>query len=272
MASKKDLFTIFQDNQHLFDQAPSGGAWDKLEGRLDRHRRRNRFSMIRSLSMAAAVLLLAVVAILLSIAVGEKPSKLLNKSPQPIASESLEKNTLESVEELRQTRYTQLAERQRQRSINEGSPDRKLVLARNREASSALETVSSFSWLEGNWEPRAVDAHAPINWKKIGEHALEGTINNGGKEELIRIFQEENTLYFATDFGQGQQLRYALQYATPYTADFERKGGEHPRQIELTRNKNNSLSIVYRQQTSEKPLHLLAREQQVFEWRKLQLQ
>lgn len=272
MANKKDLFSIFQDNQHLFDSAPSPRAWDKLERRLDGHRSRNRLSTLRTISMAAAVLLLAVVAILISIAAGEKPTRLLNQSPQPLASERLQADDIEAAEELRQTLYAQQAEQQRQRPINEGPTDRRLVLAKNRSASTALESLSRFDWIEGEWQPQDSKAHPAIQWKKIGDHAIEGQITQGEVTERIRIFQDGETLYFSTDFRKDQQVRFALQYATPNTAVFENRSEGFPQQVTLTRSKNNRLTLIYEQKDAAAAPGLLNRKQQVRSWYKIQLQ
>ena len=55
MKPKKDIFDLFRDNQHKLNERPSHEAWGKLESRLDQHKDRNRSSIYRILSMAAAV-------------------------------------------------------------------------------------------------------------------------------------------------------------------------------------------------------------------------
>jgi hypothetical protein len=222
--------------------------------------------------MAAAVLLLAVVAILISIAVGEKPTRLLNKGPQPLASEQLQADDVEAAEELRQTLYAQRAEQQRQRPINEGPADRKLILAKNRSASTALESLNRFDWIEGEWQPQDSKAHPAIQWKKIGDHAIEGQMTQGEATEHIRIFQDGETLYFSTDFRKDQQVRFALQYATPNTAVFESSSDGFPKQVTLTRSKNNRLTLKYEQKDAAAAPGLLNRRQQVRSWYKIQLQ
>lgn len=49
---------LFRNNQHKLNERPSARTWERLESRLDDHRRRGRVTMIRQWSMAAAVLLL----------------------------------------------------------------------------------------------------------------------------------------------------------------------------------------------------------------------
>ncbi|MEQ8704710.1 MAG: DUF6265 family protein [Phaeodactylibacter sp.] len=272
MASKKDLFSIFQDNRHLFDSTPSPRAWDRLERRLDGHRRRNRFSMLRTFSMAAAVLFLAVLGVLISVAVGEKPARLLNKGPQPLASEQLPADDIEAAEELRQTLNTQQAEKQRQRPINEGPTDRKLVLAKDRSNSTALESLNRLQWLEGDWQPQDAKAHAAIHWEKVGRHALKGELQHSGTTEHIRIFEEGGTLYFSTDLGKEAQARFALQYATPGMAVFERDNDTFPQKVILSRSKHNRLMLRYEPKSKGNAQGLLLRKQQVREWYKIQLQ
>lgn len=272
MADKKDLFSIFRDHQHQFDTPPSPRAWDKLERRLDGHRRRNRLSMLRNFSMAAAVLLLAVITVLVSMALGEKPGRFLNQSPAPLASEQLQTDNVEAAEELRQTQRTQRAEQQRQQPINEGPADRKIVLAKKREASSALESVAKLYWLEGNWQAQDSRSHGAVNWVKIKQHAIEGQIEHEGQTEHFRIFQEGATLFFSTDFGQGQRKRFALQYATPNTAVFEREGPVFPKKIILSRTKHNRLVLLYEQDKENLKSGVLSRKQKVRKWYKIQLQ
>ena len=55
MKPKKDIFDLFRDNQHKLNERPSQEAWGRLESRLDQHKDRNRTSLYRILSMAAAV-------------------------------------------------------------------------------------------------------------------------------------------------------------------------------------------------------------------------
>lgn len=272
MANKKDLFSIFRDNQHLFNSAPSPRAWDKLERRLEGHRSRNRLSFLRTVSMAAAILLLAVVAILVSIAVGEKPSRLFNQSPKPLASEQLQADDIEAAQELRQTLYAQQAEQQRQRPVNEGPADRKLILAKDRSASSALESLNRFDWLEGKWQPQDTKAHPAIHWEKIGSHAIEGLVDRDGATENIRIFQDGETLYFSTDFERKSQVRFPLQYATPGMAVFETTEAGFPKRITITRNRNNRLTLLYEQKHTDPSPGLINRKQQARAWYKIQLQ
>lgn len=272
MASKKDLFSVFRDNQRLFDTPPSPRAWSKLERRLDGHRSRNRVSLIRNLSMAAAVLLLAVVTILISIAVGKKPTRFLNQSPQPLAAEQLQTDDVEAAEELRQALNAQRAEQQRRQPINEGPADRKLVLAKSQEGAAALESVNRFNWLKGAWAPQDNALHPPIHWEEISGHAMEGTIRRAGKTERIRIFQEGSTLYFSADFGKSAPAKFALQYATPSTAVFERKAPGFPQKVTLSRSKNDRLTLRYEQAGGAPKPGLLTRKQRVQEWYKIQLQ
>ncbi len=58
MRPKKDIFDLFKDNQHKLNERPSQQAWDRLESRLDSHKERNRTSIYRILSMAAAIVVL----------------------------------------------------------------------------------------------------------------------------------------------------------------------------------------------------------------------
>ena len=60
MKPKKDIFDLFKDNQHKLNESPPRKAWDRLESRLDQHKGRNQTSIVRILSMAAAIVVLVV--------------------------------------------------------------------------------------------------------------------------------------------------------------------------------------------------------------------
>ncbi len=276
MADHKDIFSLFREHQHQLDRTPSPRAWQKLERRLDGHRRRNRLSTIRTISMAAAVLLLAVVAILISLALGEKPGRLLNQSPPPLASEQLQADDLEAAETLRLTRYAQKAEQQRRQPINEGPSDRKLVLAKNQ--STALHTagLDRLEWLAGEWQTESTSAPATINWSTQSPNALKGTAKYRSQTERLQLYQKDDQLFFASDFGKGPMIAYTLQYATPQTLVFENQSAGFPQRVTLQHGNRNRFSLIYENEpsplTREQKSSLLFRKQRVWELRRLQLQ
>lgn len=92
---------LFRKNQHKLNERPSARTWERLESRLDDHRRRGRVTMIRQWSMAAAVLLLIGVVSLLgtfgnltsdNAPIADSQMEYLNVSPSEQA---------ESVEQIR---------------------------------------------------------------------------------------------------------------------------------------------------------------------------
>lgn len=259
------------------DHAPSPRAWQKLERRLDGHRRRNRLSTIRTISIAAAVLLLAVVAILISLALGEKPGRLLNQNPPPLASERLQADDVEAAETLRLTRYAQKAEQQRRRPINEGPANRKLVLAKSQFTALHATQFEQLEWLAGEWQSGVASAPVAISWSTAGPNALEGTARHKTLTERLHLYQKDDQLFFASDFGQGQMVDYALQYATPQALVFKNESANFPQRITLKFGNHNRMSLIYENATDSLPAQqplpsLLFRKQRVWELRRLQLQ
>ncbi len=66
MKRQNTLFDLFRDNAHKLEETPSRQSWQRLEARLDRHRKRSRMLSIRQFAVAAAVGGIVLLAALLS--------------------------------------------------------------------------------------------------------------------------------------------------------------------------------------------------------------
>jgi hypothetical protein len=244
---KKDLFDLFREHQHLLDAQPSPRAWQKLERRLDSHRRRNRLSTLRNLSMAAAILLIALVAVVLSFAFKRNAGKLLNQSP--LAAEQLQTDQAAAEEELRLAVRAQQAERARRSgAIAEGSNHQRLIPTTLQKNTAQTTALAGFSWLEGDWRSGEGAKTIIESWEKIGQHAYEGRatrLRDKQQLERMRLFQEGAEIYFATDFGEGQATRYALSLFSPQRMVFDNPEADFPQRIVLQREGQQSYSVTY---------------------------
>ena len=77
MASNKDIFDLFKEQQHKLAQPPSPRAWRRLERRLDNRRGSSRHdNTFRPLAMVAAIALIAVFAFLMMVGLGQQNDRL----------------------------------------------------------------------------------------------------------------------------------------------------------------------------------------------------
>lgn len=61
MKQRRSIESLFRDNQHKFSEQPRPDAWQRLEGRLDELRPKNRLTIsMRWLAIAAGITVLAV--------------------------------------------------------------------------------------------------------------------------------------------------------------------------------------------------------------------
>lgn len=251
---KKDLFDLFREQQHQLDASPSPRAWRNLERRLGSHRRRNRLSIVRNLSMAAALLLIAVVAVVFTFSVDGEHENRINQSP--IAAESLQTDQVRAAEEIRLAVSAQRAEQQRRSSIMEGGRHQQLIPANlaGQYAKNAAPRLSAASWLLGTWQGAVGKGMVTAHWAQKGENVMSGVVQKEGKEEAyeMRLRADSGTLYFATDFEQDEMVEYALSEFSSRNLVFENNTVPFPKQVILRREGTNSYAIVYSNPASAK--------------------
>lgn len=127
MTKPKDMEDYFRSRQDEFNEVPSRAAWKKLERRLDKHQKRNRFNYTRSFVMAAAVLLLVVFAFLFSMVDLADGSRMDTASIQvePISTQDMDPEAYKVVE------YTLKYRDRMSNIIEEGPEDGKLQVRSN---------------------------------------------------------------------------------------------------------------------------------------------
>ena len=253
MTRKKDLFQLFRDNQHKLNQAPSPRTWQRLEQRLDAYQPKRRFSLFRTLSMAAAVLVLVVLVSLISLLAGGRDNRFLasNGKAAPSALEDL-RHTDADPYELQTVKITQQAQQQLRRPISEGDASKKLVVSsQNSNQSSGHAPLNSFNWLLGQWQSNANSKTTVDVWKRLSPRAIEGTSTSEGPQqrvEHLRIFQENGSLYFSTDLGGRETNLYTLLSLTEQEAVFENLSLDFPQQAIFRRDGQEGMAIIYRNQ------------------------
>ena len=129
MNRQKDIFDLFRENEHKLEERPPLHTWRRLEQRLHQHRRRNRLSHYRSLTMVAAVLVLAVFVALLSSLLYRDHGQSLSGN-EPLELEALPSN-LQDVAAYQAVEFSRSYQEQPFKTIEEGSPNRRLVPAGN---------------------------------------------------------------------------------------------------------------------------------------------
>jgi len=240
---KKDLFDLFREQQHQFDATPSPRAWRNLEQRLDSHRRRNRLSIVRNLSMAAALLLIAVVAVVLAFAL-ERNERRVNQAP--IAAEALQADQVQAAQELRLAVSAQRAEQARRKAIQEGGRHQKLIPATlsSEPPTDIKPGLSAANWLLGQWQ---VASGESAQWVQTGPNTFEGQLpcNAELKHCAVRLVEGDGQLKLTADFMGAQERTYTLQQFSPRHLVFENKNAKFPKQISLNRDGVNSYVMVF---------------------------
>ena len=77
----KSLFELFRRNEYKLNERPSPRTWDRIERRLDNHRRRPLHVIRRTLSMVASLAILVVLLFILSMYGREKNAKVTAFKP-----------------------------------------------------------------------------------------------------------------------------------------------------------------------------------------------
>ncbi len=122
MQRKKELFELFQDNQHRLDRSPSNASWRKLERRLETHQQRTRRHTYRTLGMVAGIVVLLASVFLFYVALAEQMGNRhqdLMLQVEELSATEIDPSARLSLEYTRQ--YDEKA-------VEEGRPDGKLVV------------------------------------------------------------------------------------------------------------------------------------------------
>lgn len=242
---KKDLFDLFREQQRQAGAAPSPRAWRKLEQRLDGHRRRNRLSTVRNLSMAAALLLITVIAVVLALAVERHDDGQRANAPL-VAVEALQVDDAKTAEERRLTVSAQRAEARRRNTIQEGGRHQQLIPATiaGKPSANPQPSLLAASWLLGQWQSVKGEI---IQWEQLGLHTLEGKIpcNEQQASCTARIKEVSGTLQLITDVGGLHEAAYALQQFNSRQLVFENTAVKFPKEIRLNRDGINSCLMIF---------------------------
>lgn len=240
---KKDLFDLFREQQHQFDATPSPRAWRNLEQRLDSHRRRNRLSIVRNLSMAAALLLIAVIAVVLAFAL-ERNEHRVNQAP--LAADALQADQVQAAEELRLAVSAQRAEQRRRKGIQEGGHHQKLIPSTlsSQPAADTKPSLPATHWILGQWQSATGQI---TRWEKTGPRTFEGELPCYEKQKpcAVRIEETAGQLKLITSFDGDQEVVYSLKEFHPQQLIFENKSVKFPKQIRLNRDGVNSYVTVF---------------------------
>ncbi len=129
MKPKKDIFDLFRDNQQKLNESPSRQAWDRLEARLDNHKTRNRTSLYRILSMAAAIVVLVVFVSVITFVLNtnEKPMALNESMSASFKIEELKVMTVSSEHDSKIAAYQRKYNNHLSNPIMEGKANKKLI-------------------------------------------------------------------------------------------------------------------------------------------------
>ena len=119
--SKIDIEELFRANQHKLTERPSRQAWEKLEGRLDKHRGRHRIGRGNYYKMVAALAFLVVM-------VGALSLSTKNKAARNAAVDLEEMDTSHSQEALQVVEFTRHHHERLAKPMEEGSDDKAFLL------------------------------------------------------------------------------------------------------------------------------------------------
>lgn len=255
---EQDFDQLFQDRKHQLDRMPSPRAWHQLERRLDSHRKRNKFHFARSLSMAAALLLIIVLSIGIALSVpGEQP-RLLNQSPLPLASEQLEADDVEAAEELRLAISAQQAEAKRNRLIEDNKERGKRLLASHARTEpgkpSIWQTLLNRTWSLPHGQEGALRLTQGPDATAKGASSIAGLpdfkLKPGSKSKIDMVLELASN---------GADETYALVYQSPQLAVFEQASGQGRGRISFELLEQNRLAIIW-EKADRKALHPVPRQ------------
>ena len=132
MDPQKDIFDLIKENQHKLNEAPSDRTWRKLEQRLNYKTQSRPVSLFRSMSWAAAIAAIAVMAVVISLVFTQSVSKnesfaMAEKEPMPKVLEELPNYSELTNEAARMEAFRRKYESRLSSPIEEGEGNKKLV-------------------------------------------------------------------------------------------------------------------------------------------------
>ena len=132
MKPRKDIFDLIKDNQHKLDEVPSDRTWRRLEQRLDYKTQLRPRSLFRSISWAAAIAAIAVMAVVISLVFTNTAKKnetfaMAEKEPMPKVLEELPDYSELATEAARMEAFRRKYENRLSNPIAEGEGNKRLV-------------------------------------------------------------------------------------------------------------------------------------------------
>ena len=189
MNRKKDISKLFQESEHKLNQMPSPRAWQKLEGKLDAHAARNKYSLYRTLAIAAGIITLVSVTFVISLSLNKKHNNVMASNAMPQDLEELEtySDASEGVYEV--VEFTRKHTNRLSNPIEEGQPGKRLIATWNGdEKNSRGPTV-----ITSSYEAK----QKALKLKNTYLKALKKLLSS---EDVKTFFKEKTTVYiFKTD-------------------------------------------------------------------------
>lgn len=288
MKKEKDITDLFKDNQHKLSERPSDRAWQKLDRRLDVHRRQTRTkrrNLYPLLSMAAALLFLVVCVAVISDFFGKSPQTNVATTKADNATagvaESLESPSAapQALKVVFQKDYKKQA-----RTIDEGKPNQKLLSAKKNSFSlkklgeytivldslqkaniaasklagkDELKTSEKFQWLLGDWQGNSPNGKSLEQWQKTDEQTIQGKgylVQQEGiqlidKMELKK--EGEDWFYITYLDNNASSTKYRLKSYQNYQAIFENTNISFPNQLILQRFSDTKFSTILQNKTED---------------------
>lgn len=266
MKEEKNIFELFQTNESGWDEMPSTKAWERLEQKLDMHKRKARVVRFRRLAIAASFLLVLGAASVMTLQ--SQQAQKAQFAMNDYQTDDLEAAYFSDAPSYEPLRYAKGS------VINEGSPTSKLVAAVNYfytdEVQAASEEVShlvldtvknvmqkilpsrrDFTWLLGDWVGKTANGTSIEQWKNVEEDVYDG------KGFLVKhsdtLFMEQmrlqrkgkNWYYILQSDIYAEPVAYRLSYYSPDFVVFENKKVAFPNQIVLDKRLGKMCSTVF---------------------------
>ena len=263
MKPKKDIFQIFQENQHKLNERPSPQAWRRLERRLDARRGQNRPSLYRHIAMAAGVFAIIALISLIAVLVDQNngPSYLAINQPGPIQLEELTYTDVD-VEALKVVEFTNGAVN-RSNNIKEGNSNQLLMPAKvltNNSSDNSQTLAQQLHWLLGDWEQSDNQKVSKERWSIIDDYTLEGkgsVVTEQGQQlfsETMTIKQAGQQIFLSISLRDGgAPTKYQLVKRSDNTAVFENQTVDFPQLIVFYKQAEDIFTTLYQ---NRQPLNM----------------
>ena len=272
MKPKRDIFDLFRDNADKLESPPSPQAWQRLERRLNQKRPSQRRTL-RSLgwgriAAALAFLLVAIFAmsILLQNNAQEEKANLAYKT---VALEDLPNINVASEAMFQAVKVSYEQEGRYYQALEEGSPEKRIPIARIDEVELTTssqstpsnmpinQSIEQFRWLLGKWSGPLLEGQQKVTWSQPSADRLlqQAFVERNGVStyvETIEIQQNQSGLFYLMDnTGQGQIQRYRLVEINESRAIFENTTVDFPQQVILQFFNQEQYATIFRQSTAK---------------------